>query len=214
MRSNTLNRMLLCATFMAFVASCGREELPQTPKSGAISKPLPPVAGEDAKVASVPINPLDGIKGNIIDAQYNLKIKAGFLNVCSGTLNIKINADVGSAAGGLPFQMPDSCLSCLGAKIDISKFLQTMGGSVGTPAGPAASPTDVIHIQDGIIGVKNMGPVKFAPARPLLPSFLSLKPEELRSINTSWNTTLTNSITGENTGDQTPGTIFCAYAEN
>jgi len=200
-----MRRVVIASVLGGWVVAatgCGNESVPKTPGPGRI-KPLGATSEADAtpdSLGSDPVNPLENIQGNILDATYNLSIKAGFLQVCKGTLNIKVNASVatgGGAGGGLPFQMPDSCLSCMGAKIDISKFLQSMGGSVGSTSGPPPAAADVIHIQDGVIGIKDMGGVKFSPARPILPSFMALKPEELRNLNTSWNTTMANTISGE-----------------
>lgn len=114
----------------------------------------------------------------IIDADFKIAVNVLGLEVCDGTIKVKVNAAIGSKNSAQLFQIPKGIIDCTVYQFDLAQIL----GSVTNKA-PKIDVKDPLVIQDGIISMKAMGSGLYQPARPLFPSFLAAEREVLRNLD-------------------------------
>jgi hypothetical protein len=112
---------------------------------------------------------------NLLDATFELKAKAAGIELCDGTINIRINAAFGKTKNASIFELPTSEIDCaLIGKLNLKPI-------VGLYSDSSALPEPILA--DNVLFFDRIATTTFKPPRPFLPSFLAASREELKNLN-------------------------------
>lgn len=112
-----------------------------------------------------------------LDAKFDVLVNAVGSDVCGGSADIKLNANVGGDGPNAAqlLSVPYGVIDCTVYKIDLAQLL----GSLTQSSGGAAP----IEVKDGVIALPTMGTGLYTPPRPMLPSFLAEDRDTLRNLD-------------------------------
>ena len=205
-RNHKSAHLLLGIFALGAVVSCGSSRLSSNIPTGSRSR-----GASDAQAIASNLGPRAGDaqpasdEGDLyLDAKY--KIRAGIVTgngggtnsdsaqVCDGDVTLQVNKKFGTDGNGL-LKIPAASINCaLVGKIDLQKALGALTDSLG---GSAKNP---FITADDVLSIPELGPGKYTPPRPVLPSLLASSKVALRSLNMVRGVTV---ATGNQTGTGT-----------
>ncbi|MEN9833871.1 MAG: hypothetical protein RL011_64 [Pseudomonadota bacterium] len=213
-RNHQSARLLLGVIAFSLAASCGSSRLNSTLPRGARSS-----SNSELRGVATPQPQSDGTLNSpsnsddlYLDARY--KIRAGIVTgngggtssdsaqVCDGDIALQVNKKFGTDGNSI-LKIPEAAINCaLVGKIDLQKALGALSdGLRGTPKNPFVTTDDVLAIAE-------LGPGKYTPPRPVLPSLLASSKAALRSLNMVRGITL---ATANETGTGTVSVTTLSY---
>jgi hypothetical protein len=147
--------------------SSDQEERPDDPGSSSST---------DARDAIAP-------GSSLILANYYVTVKSLGIQQCTGGVQLKVNANMGSAdGGGKMLDIPEGKLSCaLLGEIDLTQILGSAAGQSSTPPVVTVQ-NETIHLSAIGGGVFTQNPAS-DPGRPMFPSFIAGDPKKLAVLN-------------------------------
>ena len=131
-------------------------------------------------------------KGPLISARYQLSVKALGISICNGTVEMSINASIGSQTTSSLLSLPVATVKCpILGELNVAALL----GALSKPA-----PPDVLSVKDGVMRLKSLGNTNFDPPHMLMPSFIAENRSKLASLNLTQNESVNaNGLSGSGT---------------
>ena len=189
---NSIKITGLQAILVALTANgCGGANMSSAAARGTAkgSKPASDLtAANESAATPVNKNNNDATQPSLfLNATY--KIRAGIVTgnasgttnnsaqVCDGDIAIQVNSSFGSDGREL-LNFPKALINCaLVGQVDLQKALGSLSkGFTGTPKNPFIT-------ADNVLSVETLGPGKYQPARPILPSLLASSKNALKNLD-------------------------------
>jgi hypothetical protein len=133
---------------------------------------------------------------SLVDATYRMNVTSLLgIEVCKGDIQIKINPAFDKQSTNKIFDIPEGVLSC--GMLGQINLAQALGAFNSVKPPDLLNGAEPVEVKDHVLRVKQLGYGLYNPARPLLPTFLSATPEELRRIQASSAVTLQDTKAGK-----------------